>query len=94
MLRHNARACTGCANNPHEQPERQKARERIDTYGPLLDRAFRLHLLAEFGMLKREELTATDLVILREVHDGILATRMKAQAALIAQYVAQLFGGK
>lgn len=92
-LRQEPNACTGCANNPHERPERRAEQERLQSYGPLVNRAFRLHTLAELGLLDRDALTSTDIEMLQTVHSEILATRMKAQALFIAERVAQLFAG-
>jgi hypothetical protein len=37
MLRHNRRARTGCANNPHESPSRKAAIARLEPYQRLLE---------------------------------------------------------
>lgn len=90
MLRQKPNACIGCPNNPHEQPQASAPAEH---YGPLLERAFRIHALGEFGLLRPEEMSATDFDLLQTVHEEILIRRMKVQAALIAERVAQLFSG-
>jgi hypothetical protein len=93
MLRESANACTGCKNNPYESKERQAAIKKMEAYSPLLNRAFRLHMLGELGLLKIDDMTTADIEILQTVHEEVLATRMKTQAVLIAQYVSEMFAG-
>lgn len=92
MLRANANACTGCSNNPNESPEIVEDQKRVANYGPLLAAAFRLHTLAECGLLDRAILTSAEVDMIAIAHDRIVTARMKVQAAFIAEYVGKLLG--
>jgi hypothetical protein len=94
ILRSNPNGCTGCANNPNEAPGKIEAAQSARELEPLLDRAYRQHLLAELGLLRPEDVSTADLEVLGPVHQQIVTHRLKAQAFFIGDQVAALFRNK
>jgi hypothetical protein len=90
MLRANPNACTGCANNPNEKED--PADPELQSLLPLIEEGFRLHDLAELGLLEKPSLL--EIHILRLMHQDIVIERMKVQAHCIALRVAEVFNGK
>lgn len=90
MLRDNPSACIGCPNNPHENEAAMPV--ELQRALPLIEEGFRLHDLAELGLLEKPSLL--EIHILRLMHQDIVIERMKAQAAFIAMRVAEIFSGK
>lgn len=91
MLRFNANACTGCANNPYERDGAPVA--HLQAARPILEEAMRLHDLAELGLLA-EPLHVLALELVRVARADALRQRMHLQARLIADEVGDAFFGK
>jgi hypothetical protein len=92
-LRHHASACTGCPNNPRESADAIALQERIDACGPLLNRALRLHTLAECGLLNRSDLTSAEIDMLSIAHHEIVTARMRRQAEMIGEVLSKFLAG-
>ena len=91
-LRHDPNACLGCPNNPYEKQGRLEKLAQGATTTELVESAFRLHDLAELGLM--DTVHPVEELVLRLTHQYRLAERMNRQAEFIAGRVAEMFTKK
>ncbi len=95
LLRHMPSACNGCENNPHENQTIIARRRRIERHIPLINEAYRLLNISELGLIRSlDELTPEGCLALSILRDDKDVQRMKDQAQLIADRLAEHFAGK